>query len=229
MRHLYNAKPKDEDLINHAKGFERRRCGHHELEEPLSTSECFKSVIDPKGSHVNKFRYVVVCQDPAIRAYLRTIPGIPIIYLKRSVMVMEPMAGSTEQVVDRDEAEKFNMGLKGRRNPGIDTTLDRKRTHDEIEGGNDADSDKDTALDRPEGGQGDVARKRQRKAQAPNPLSMKKKKKPVVVHQGDKGVEHPQPDSTKMAQESILAETENQKTRRRRKHKRAIATETEGD
>jgi len=112
MRHLYA--DKDETLIEHARGLERRRCGHHNLENPLSTLECFASVIDPKNSSTNKHRYVVGTQDIGVRAYLRTIPGVPLIYLKRSVMILEPMASATEDLRQKEERMKFRTGLKAR-------------------------------------------------------------------------------------------------------------------
>ena len=103
MRHLYTAQPKSEADIDQAKTYERRRCNHHTLEEPLSTLECFKSVIDPKDNNVNKHRYIIASQDSNVRAHLRRIPGIPLVYINRSVMIMEPMANATEELREREE------------------------------------------------------------------------------------------------------------------------------
>ena len=96
MRHLYLLKDVPQStkdaLILTAKSMERRRCNHHVLDEPLSTLECFNSVIDPKSSHTNKNRYVVASQDEDVRRYCRSVKGVPLVFVKRSVMVMEPMA-----------------------------------------------------------------------------------------------------------------------------------------
>ena len=98
IRHLYTLNSTGvfpqikETLIATAKAMERRRCNHHELEEPLSTLECLSSVIDPKGSGTNKNRYVVASQEEEVRRRCRDLKGIPLVYVKRSVMVMEPMS-----------------------------------------------------------------------------------------------------------------------------------------
>lgn len=174
MRHLYTAEPKNEMLIEHAKAFERRRCNHHELEKPLSTLECFQSVIDPKGSKTNKHRYVVASQDDDVRAYLRSIPGVPMIYLKRSVMIMEPMAGTTERVLDREEKDKFRSGLKGQRNPGGRG----KRGREDDDDGDEL-VEKDGVIipaSRANEETAPAQKKRKKGPSGPNPLSVRKSK-----------------------------------------------------
>ena len=164
MRHLYDAKPKNETLILQAKEYERRRCGHHELEEPLSTLECLSSVIDPKGSGSNKHRYVVASNEKEVRAKMRSIPGVPLIYISKSVVLMEPMTSATEEHREREEKSKFKMGLKGQRKP--DAGVKRKREDEEEK------DDKSVATE------AQVPKKRRQKGpKQPNPLSMKKKKK----------------------------------------------------
>lgn len=88
MRHLY-AQNKDgslERVIDKAKGLERRRCGHHpeQYPEPLSTAECLASVVGA----TNKHRYVVASQEYEVRALFRQIPGVPLVYISRSVMIV---------------------------------------------------------------------------------------------------------------------------------------------
>lgn len=88
MRHLYaqNKEPGVAKVIDKAKDYERRRCGHHpeQFPEPCSTLECLGSVVGPK----NKHRYVVASQDPEVRAKMRGIPGVPLVYINRSVMIV---------------------------------------------------------------------------------------------------------------------------------------------
>src|ERR1700743_1059582 len=115
MRHLYNATPKNEELISQAKTYERRRCGHHELENPLSPIECLISCVDPKGSKTNKNRYCVASQNAELRATMRRIPGVPLVYINRAVMILEPMASATDGVRRQEEKIKFKAGLKGAR------------------------------------------------------------------------------------------------------------------
>ncbi|KAF1992078.1 hypothetical protein K402DRAFT_388644 [Aulographum hederae CBS 113979] len=172
MRHLYATK--DQPLIEKAKAYERRHCNHHELETPLSAAECITSIVDPKGSNTNKNRYVVATQDVAIRAKMRQIPGVPLIYINRSVMIMEPMAASTGETIDKIEKSKFREGLKGPRS----STLGKRKREEEEEGkkttteddANVEDNDKDVD-------EAAVAKKKKKKGpKGPNPLSVKKSK-----------------------------------------------------
>lgn len=166
MRHLYTAKPKNETLILQAKEYERRRCNHQDLEEPLSTLECLSEVVDPKGSSTNKNRYIVASNDSRVRGHMRSIAGVPLLYISKSVLLMEPMANVTEELREREEKSKFKQGLKGQRKP--DQAPKRKRD-DEEENGQDNQS---------VAGDAQPAKKRKQKGpKQPNPLSMKKAKK----------------------------------------------------
>ncbi|KAI4171451.1 MAG: hypothetical protein LQ343_004189 [Gyalolechia ehrenbergii] len=168
-------------LILLAKSMERRRCNHHELDDPLSTLECLSSVVDPKKSKTNRNRYVVASQDEEVRRFCREVRGVPLIYVKRSVMVLEPMAERTIDVKEGIERDKFRTGLRARLG---------KRKRDSKE-----DKDAETE-DRPErevangdGRDGEemaVKRKKTRGPKGPNPLSVKKsKKEKVEVQQND--------------------------------------------
>ena len=46
---------------------------------------------------MNKHRYVIAAQSPAIRQRLRQVQAVPIVHVKRSVMVLEPISETTEQ------------------------------------------------------------------------------------------------------------------------------------
>ncbi|KAE9989156.1 hypothetical protein EG328_000088 [Venturia inaequalis] len=129
IRHMYNATPKNENLILQAKTYERRRCGHLPDEDPKSELECLKSVVDSKDNGTNKHRYVVATQDQALRAQMRAIPGVPLIYINRSVMIMEPMADATATIREREERAKFKAGLKSKR--GSTVTGKRGREDDD--------------------------------------------------------------------------------------------------
>lgn len=164
MRHLYNHQPPLPDaLIDFVKSqFERRRCNHHELEKPLPEQECLESVIIHNGH--NKHRYCVAAQDPEIRSMLRSIPGVPMVYVKRSVMIMEPMADVSAEVKETAEMEKFRVGLKSK-----PKTMKRKR------------EENDDGGETKEGAEGEAKedekkKKRKRGPKGPNPLSIKKRK-----------------------------------------------------
>ena len=171
MRHLYLLKevpqPTKDALILTAKSMERRRCNHHVLDEPLSTLECFSSVIDPKNSRTNKNRYVVASQDEDVRRYCREIKGVPLVFVKRSVMVMEPMAAGSVNAREGLEREKFRSGLKTR---GIGK---RKRDKDD----NVPTAGEEQGMRSMTETDGRAGKKKKTKgAKGPNPLSVKKPK-----------------------------------------------------
>ncbi|KAK4952315.1 hypothetical protein LTR10_009121 [Elasticomyces elasticus] len=139
IRHLYTAETdgsergrrEKEEWIETAKQAERRRCGHHELVEPLSAAECIMQTVDPKGSGSNKNRYVVATQDLEIRQALRKVVGCPLVYINRSVMILEPMATKSVKVREGEERSKLKAGLISRRPAGAGAK--RKREDDEPE------------------------------------------------------------------------------------------------
>ncbi len=164
MRHLYSAakEPGVSFLIDKAKTYERRRCDHRpeDYPEPLSTKDCLASVVDPKGSKTNKHRYVVASQELEVRKFMRGILGVPLVYINRSVMIMEPMAGATSENREKEERGKFRAGLK--RGGG---SLKRKREDDEVK------EDAEMKEDMPK------KRKTVKGPKGPNPLAVKKSKK----------------------------------------------------
>jgi U3 small nucleolar RNA-associated protein 23 len=170
IRHLYNSEHKSETLIDQAKTYERRRCNHHLLEEPLSTLDCLKSVVDSKDNLTNKHRYVIASQDGRLRAHLRQIPGVPMVYINRSVMIMEPMGGATELLRDREERLKFKTGLKSRHS----STLLGKRQRDDSESGDESPHRPEPDASAPSGST--VLPKRRKGPKGANPLSVKKPK-----------------------------------------------------
>lgn len=174
IRHLYNATPEPgqekekEQWIEVAKQAERRRCGHHELDEPLSELECIQSVVDPKGSLTNKHRYVVATQEREVRAAMREVAGVPLVYINRSVMVMEPMAGHSAEVREAEEKSKIRAGLKSRR--GAEVTGEKRKAKEDGEKEDEEGEQEEVAASVPK-------RKKPKGPSGPNPLSVKKSKK----------------------------------------------------
>ncbi|EME79627.1 uncharacterized protein MYCFIDRAFT_212270 [Pseudocercospora fijiensis CIRAD86] len=167
IRHLYNepASPEKDAWISVAKDAERRRCGHHELEEPLSALQCIESVVDPKGTGNNKHRYVVAVQDDQVRRKMRKVVGVPLVYIARSVMILEPMADATQEVREQAEKAKIRAGLNARR---PNSTGEKRKRDDEHE-----DHDKEN-----EAQQAPKPKKyKVNGPKGPNPLSVKKSKK----------------------------------------------------
>ena len=227
------SQPHKDAIILRAKSMERRRCNHHLLEQPLSTLECLSSIIDPKGSRNNRHRYVVASQDDEVRKYCRAVKGVPLIYVKRSVMVMEPMAESSLGAREGFEKGKFRSGIRGK---AVHVAQKRKREEGE--------STDDENAEAPQGGLSSedarakelvVKKKKAKGPKGPNPLSAKKPRTiqalaptnsiatlPKEVSQpsvSEEGLE-PAADTTNI-HEAIVDEVEGQvvKRKRRRKHK----------
>lgn len=188
IQHLY--KTKNEAAIDLAKTFERRRCGHLPLKKQqevekeassapeeekkkrkvenkgtLSAFECMTEVVNIKGQ--NKHRYCVATQKPKLRMAFRKIPAVPLIYINRAVMIMEPMSPVTEKARDKIELEKLTKGLNdpnaSRKHPLNDETVD---------------SDEQPLT------------KKRKGPKEPNPLSIKKKvSKPIVTNIVEKPAE----------------------------------------
>jgi len=232
IRHLYTAEGPDAAAknawIDTAKSFERRRCNHHTLEEPLSTLECLKSVVDPKDSGTNKNRYVVASQDQKVRSAMRKITGVPLIYVNRSVMIMEPMATQTEEFREAEEMGKVRAGLKGRRGAAPEQALKRKREDE------DDDEDGEAKEDAPAQDTDAAPKKRVKKGpKGPNPLSVKKSKKQTTKEEAERQAIRKAAKTDPQAAEKALgagvavemadndASEAAGKKRRRRKHKTA--------
>ncbi|KAF1951946.1 hypothetical protein CC80DRAFT_495816 [Byssothecium circinans] len=207
IRHLYNATPKNNALIEQAKTYERRRCNHHQLEHPLSDLECLKEVVDGKGNGTNKHRYIVASQDLKVRKFMRGVAGVPLIYISKSVMLLEPMGTNSEEQRDREEKTKFRLGLKAKRNP--DAGQKRKRDEDEVQQG--AVDEEQPAETRP------LKKKKHKGLKEPNPLSMKKSKKAATP-----SAPKPRPTETKEKQSTSTEGPEGDASaprKRKRRHK----------
>lgn len=94
----------------------------------------------------------------SLRIGARSIPGVPIIYVKRSVMVLEPMSTPSEAVRDGVELSKLRAGLD------VEPTLGKRKREAGGDGAADPEKKKKPGM---------------KKVKGPNPLSMKKSKKKV--------------------------------------------------
>lgn len=94
--------------IETAKTFERRRC-NHPPKDPKPPAECIESIVNIDG--VNKHRYIVASQSTRLRRRLRAVPGVPLIFMNRSVMVMEPASDASHRAAALQENAKLTAGL----------------------------------------------------------------------------------------------------------------------
>jgi U3 small nucleolar RNA-associated protein 23 len=77
------------------KKYDRRQCRH---DSPKSARECLYSLVT--DNH-NQHHYCIASQDGALRAKCRLVPGIPLIYMKNTVVILEPPSPSTTRAVQQ--------------------------------------------------------------------------------------------------------------------------------
>jgi len=132
---------------------------------------------------------------------MRGVLGVPLVYISRSVMIMEPMAGKTVENREREERGKFRDGLK--RGSGA---LKRKREDGE------------------ELGEGLKKKKVVKGPKGPNPLAVMKSKKKGEGEGVSSGLSK-ESKKDEAGGDSILTEAEgaeaSAKRKRKRKHKPA--------
>ncbi|KAF7712954.1 Uncharacterized protein PECH_002298 [Penicillium ucsense] len=136
-----------------------------------------------------------------LRVRARSIPGVPIIYVKRSVMVLEPMSTPSENVREGVERDKFRVGL-----PQPETKPE--------DGQESAAKKKIPGL---------------KKAKGPNPLSVKKPKKRAAESTGSKqsqkGAATEASRDNNPIEQAGGEEGDAPKTKRRRRHHKGGARE----
>ncbi|RMZ79853.1 hypothetical protein DV737_g3268, partial [Chaetothyriales sp. CBS 132003] len=133
----------------------------------LDEHHCLLDLVagQPKGNEDQQRRRARPHVD--VREQARLIPGVPIVYVKRSVMILEELSGASERSRRSAEKDKFRDGL----------LIDRKRKRPDGEQADEEDEMlKALGQDEPA-----VAPKRGlKKAKGPNPLSVRKKKIKLV-------------------------------------------------
>lgn len=217
-----------------------RHCSHNPESTPIDEVSCLLSLLSPSpDAKKNKEHYILATADPptssddkdatnakkrkrvdpsedplrraqSLRSGARSIPGVPIIYVKRSVMILEPMSTSSEHVRDGVERDKFKVG--------IEATVTGKRKREGEEG------QKERGL---------------KKAKAPNPLSMKKPKKRATEDPSKQGLKQKKQVEVEQAKNEVSGEAnhndggeergedgEGAHKKRKRRHKNA---KTNGD
>lgn len=197
---------------------EAQREEAHEKGKRWTEAECLADLLGgmARGGETqkNKWHYVLATADgedessrkkptgPDLRERARMIPGVPIVYVKRSVMILEEMSAASERWIRRKEKEKLREGILGKRKRVTDGLEDS-----ETEEQNDMQRERTRAIN---GG----TRRGMRKAKGPNPLSVKKKK-----------VRMPREERTEKVN---MGEEPIPKAKRRRKHASKKAAAIDG-
>ncbi|KAI8823059.1 Fcf1-domain-containing protein [Fimicolochytrium jonesii] len=128
--------------LESARSLERRRCTHPP-HAPVAAAQCIAEII----GETNKHNYCVATQDLPLRSKLRKIPGTPLIYINKSVVILEPPSLATTEWVKEMEKKKTLP-------QAFEVSVINKPAEPEPE-----------------------PPKRKKKAKGPNPLSVKKKTK----------------------------------------------------
>ncbi|KAJ2022550.1 hypothetical protein GGI06_001767 [Coemansia sp. S85] len=85
-----------------SKEFEKRRCPH---QEPIPGLDCVREIMGDE----NKNNYCVAVQDDDLRAKLRTVPGVPILHVKQSVVVLERKSQVAKDASRQMEKDKLGL------------------------------------------------------------------------------------------------------------------------
>ncbi|KAK1930646.1 rRNA-processing protein utp23 [Phytophthora citrophthora] len=120
-------------------------------DKPVDVSKQVQSIIGER----NERKFVVCTQEVELRKALRLVPGVPLIYLNRSVLVFEEISRATLAIVRQEE--KANMAK---------LDVNEKRKLDQMQEG--------------EENHEEQQRLKKKRAKGPNPLSMKKSAKKKV-------------------------------------------------
>jgi len=84
------------------KQFGHHQCGH---KKPLNGAKCVRSLVK-RG---NKSKFLVATADKQLRSQLRTLPGVPILYLHNSAPTLEKPAEVSTARADRAEAARVGL------------------------------------------------------------------------------------------------------------------------
>lgn len=144
-----------------AKRFEVRRCQHDKGSK--SGSECIADLIGTD----NPNHYCIASQDLELRKTLRKIPGVPLIFILRDTVLMEPPTEKCLQIAHKLEQQKLKkVNLKVIKMV-TDSIISKANPADAISENNSTATTSKT-----------IKKKKSKKfGKSPNPLSCKKPKK----------------------------------------------------
>ena len=115
--------------------------------KPVDVSKAIQTIIGAKNDH----KFVVCTQEVELRKALRLVPGVPLMYLNRSVLVFEEISHATLAVVRQEE--KANR---------VKLDVNEKRKLEQMQIGESGEE------------QAEKKRLQKKRAKGPNPLSVKK-------------------------------------------------------
>ena len=156
------------------------------VKETLYQAETFKKHKYGKGDtpsevildiigQFNRNRFVVCTQDTELRHELQKIPGVPLIYMNKASIVIEPPSLTSKSELERREQKKSEPKRE-----------ERRRLQEKMDGASLSSAGKQHANHGSVNPLNLTGKKHGiKRAKEPNPLSVKKKKK--RVHENDAG------------------------------------------
>ncbi|KAF9583928.1 hypothetical protein BGW38_008087 [Lunasporangiospora selenospora] len=199
-----------------SKRFEKRRCPHNSAAAP--ESDCISKIIGDSNPH----NYVIASQSKTLRKHLATVPGVPILYIHRANLILEPPSDASLKKLKEIENSKMHVTDKElQRLKGVKVSKEGKVTIDaKLAKKFEEKLEKKKA--KREAFKAKITLKR-KGAKEPNPLSIKKKKKPAPAK--SEGVEQ---EKKFKAKAEGGEESPEKKKRRRRKGKGGDAGAQDG-
>lgn len=179
-----------------ARRFEVRRCQHDKGSK--SGAECIKDLISSNNPH----HYCIASQDLELRKDLRKIAGVPLIFILRDTVLMEPPT---------DKSLKLAKKMEGKKLKKVDIEVIKKVTDKIVSSAPCAETDKPASN---EDEKKPKKKKTKRSIKNPNPLSCKKAKK-------DKQIK-----STEISNAPPVEVTKTTKKPRKRRSKKKKTAET---
>ncbi|PIA15935.1 hypothetical protein COEREDRAFT_92927 [Coemansia reversa NRRL 1564] len=147
-----------DQAITITREFEKRRCTH---KDPIAGTSCISEIMGSSNEH----HYCVAAQDSALRAKLRSIPGVPIIHIKQNVVVLEPASEKSQSA--GKELMQGKLGPSTLESQMLKTL--KEETRDQTK-------------------RNPLKRKKKKGPKGPNPLSVKKTKKAHVAPKKSKNL-----------------------------------------
>ncbi|KAJ1719337.1 hypothetical protein LPJ53_005889 [Coemansia erecta] len=182
-------KHKDE-AIALSKTFEKRHCSH---KDPVSGTQCIEELLNGE----NKNNYCIAVQSEELRSKLREIPGVPILHIRRTIVILETTSQATKD--KREVVVKEKLAV---------SAAEKKLLQDVKK----AEISEKQALKK------NVPRKK-KGPKGPNPLSVKKKKQPGQPAQPKKEEDKPATGAKRPRSDDQPTETDAPKSKRKNKNK----------
>ncbi|KAF8936979.1 Fcf1-domain-containing protein [Dissophora ornata] len=88
-----------------SKRFEKRRCKH---QTAVEESQCLSEIIKDSNPH----NYVVASQSKTLRVRFAKVPGVPLLYINRANLILEPPSEASVKTSKKIESDKTHASLK---------------------------------------------------------------------------------------------------------------------